>query len=222
MPSSNPLGSGKRTRPPSRLRPTDPSPSWPQHRLGRCGQKARPALLADANEERGIRIRSTVADRAEAVTHRAHRRPGECPRQANRRARVCNPRTTPTGTANRDQRRACLSPVSLGAQSSHRFYLTCIRTRLASRRQVPSPRGGSRTARSEELVPDSRAIGLDPGVLPGAARFDVAGPRVGEGAPVRESVGGQLRSVIAADELRRSPLEHEPVEDGDGAVGVDG
>lgn len=74
----------------------------------------------------------------------------------------------------------------------------------------------------EELVSDSGAVRLDPGVLPRASRFDVAGPRVGEAAPVAKRVGGELRTVVAADEPWGASLGDELVEDLDGAIGVDG
>jgi hypothetical protein len=60
------------------------------------------------------------------------------------------------------------------------------------------------------------------GFLPRRARFDVRAAGPGEPAPVSERVGGQLRPVVAANERRRLPaLGDEPVEGGDGLVGID-
>ena len=74
----------------------------------------------------------------------------------------------------------------------------------------------------EQLVPDSGAEALDVGVLPRRARLDVRAPGPREAAPVAQGVGGQLGTVVAADERRRrATLADEPVEHGDGVVGVD-
>lgn len=64
----------------------------------------------------------------------------------------------------------------------------------------------------KQFLSHPRAIGLDPGVLPWAAGFDVAGAGTGEVAPVREGVGGQLGPVVAADELGSASLGDELVE----------
>jgi hypothetical protein len=53
----------------------------------------------------------------------------------------------------------------------------------------------------EQFVADAAAVGLDPGVLPGRARLDVAGARAGEAAPVAQGVGCELGPVVAADVL---------------------
>jgi hypothetical protein len=60
-----------------------------------------------------------------------------------------------------------------------------------------------------ELIAEPPAIGLDPGVLPRTAGFDVAGPGAGEAAPVAQSVGGELPAVVAADELGCPALDDE-------------
>jgi hypothetical protein len=75
----------------------------------------------------------------------------------------------------------------------------------------------------EQLGADAAAVGLDPGVLPGRAGFDVAGAGAGEAAPVPQGVGGEFGAVVAADELRMpSSLPDDLVEASDGGVRVDG
>ena len=54
----------------------------------------------------------------------------------------------------------------------------------------------------EQLVAHPAAVRLDPGVLPGRARLDVAGTRACEAAPVAQGVRGELGAVVAAHEAR--------------------
>jgi hypothetical protein len=70
---------------------------------------------------------------------------------------------------------------------------------------------------------EARAVGLDPGVLPRAAGFDVTGAGLGETAPVPKDVGRQLRTVVHADKAGEgSPLGGDPIEVSHRGIGVDG
>src|ERR1700685_2861447 len=74
----------------------------------------------------------------------------------------------------------------------------------------------------EQLVTDPRPERLDVGVLPGGAGLDVSAPGAGEAAPVPQRVGGELRAVVAANELRRAaPRDNEAIKNSDSRVGVD-
>ena len=75
----------------------------------------------------------------------------------------------------------------------------------------------------EQLVAQTAAVGLDPGVLPGRAGLDVAGARAAVAAPVPQGVGGELGTVVAADELGMPAAGADDlVQAGDRCVSVDG
>jgi hypothetical protein len=74
----------------------------------------------------------------------------------------------------------------------------------------------------EELVAESRAVGLDPGVLPRTTRFDVARSCAREAAPVPDGVRGEFWTVVTADEVRKAAGSGDLVQGGHGGIGADG
>ena len=73
----------------------------------------------------------------------------------------------------------------------------------------------------EQLVADAAVEGLHEGFCHGAPGSMNAVSVAAEAAPVSERVRGQLGAVVAAHMRGRAALAGEPLEHGDGLVGVD-
>ena len=80
----------------------------------------------------------------------------------------------------------------------------------------------SKASTESTSVADAGGKGFHERVLPGRAWLDVGSAGVADATPVSERVRGQLGVVVHADELQWSAARrNDPLEHGDGAVGVD-
>ncbi len=65
--------------------------------------------------------------------------------------------------------------------------------------------------RRQQLIAQPRSKGLDEGILPWRSGLDVARARLRETTPVPQRIGGELGSVVAADERGRAAAPGDDV-----------